>query len=54
MDVYFYILSLRFFSGNVYVREICGRGVRNIVVWGLMILIVEGCWDSVLIWIKVI
>lgn len=39
VDVYFYIPSLRFPDGNVYVREIRGRGARNTVVWGSMIAV---------------
>ena len=54
VDVYFYIQSLRFPNGNVYVREIRGRGVRNTVAWGSLISIAEGRWDSAYTWIKAI
>ncbi|XP_044180413.1 uncharacterized protein LOC114950378 [Acropora millepora] len=54
VDVYFYIPSLRFPNGNVYVREIRGRGARNTVAWGSMISIAEGRWDSASTWIQAI
>ena len=54
VDVYFYIPSLRFPNGNVFVREIRGRGARNTVAWGSMISIAEGRWDSASTWIQAI
>ena len=51
VDVYFYVTSLRYPNGNVYVREIRGRGARNTVAWGSMISIAEGHWDGAS-WIK--
>ncbi|CAH3132245.1 unnamed protein product [Pocillopora meandrina] len=54
VDVYFYVYGkpIRFPNGNVYVREICGRGARNTVARRSMISIAEGHWDSASTWVK--
>lgn len=54
VEVYFYVPSLRFPNGNVYVRDIRGRGARSTVAWGSMISIAEGHWNSASTWIKAI
>lgn len=52
VDVYFYVPSLRFPNGNVYVRESRGRGARNTVAWRSMISIAKGHWNNTSTWIK--
>ena len=52
VDVYFYVPSLRFPNGNVYVRESRGGGTRNTVAWRSVISFAEGDWNNASTWIK--